>query len=94
MPGLGRAKAALDARDHGVLDHLAGDAGRRCRPGDDLAVAGVDGEQHADGRAVAAADLEVVGAPAHVRAERHDDAVVGPRGPPAGVGLQGEAVGA
>jgi hypothetical protein len=63
-------------------------------PAEDLAVAGVDGEQHADDAAVAAGDLEMVRTPADVRAERHDGAIVGLAGPAGGMGLQDEAGGA
>ena len=92
--GSGGSEAALDAGDHQVADHLAGDAGGGGVPAEDLAVAGVDGEQQADDAAVAAGDLAVVGTPADVRAERYDRTIVGPAGPAGGVGLQGEAGGA
>jgi hypothetical protein len=37
------AEPALDASDHQVAYHLAGDAGTCSRPGDDLAIASIDG---------------------------------------------------
>jgi hypothetical protein len=46
-------------------DHLAGDARGRGRPGNDLPIAGVEGEQPAGDLAVAAAKLEKIGAPAN-----------------------------
>jgi hypothetical protein len=45
--GLGGAEAPLDASNHQVADHLTGDASRGGRPSHDLAIAGVDSEQHA-----------------------------------------------
>ena len=48
-------EAALDAIQHHVADHLAGDAAAGCGdPGDDLAVMGVDGEGDADDLAIPA----------------------------------------
>jgi hypothetical protein len=41
-----------------------------------LPIAGVDGEQYADDLAVAAGKLEVIGAPANIRAQGDHDAVV------------------
>jgi hypothetical protein len=90
----GGTEAALDAGDHQVPDDLARDAGGGGLPAENLALASVGGEQHADDAGVTTGDLEVVRTPADVRAERHDGAVVGPAGPAGGVGLQGEAGGA
>lgn len=41
------AEAALDAADHEIAHHLARDAAGCGCPGDNLAVAGIDGKQHA-----------------------------------------------
>src|SRR5207302_6289462 len=39
-----RAKALLDAADHHIADHLAGDAGGCRHPTDDFAVMAIEGE--------------------------------------------------
>src|SRR5215469_16080915 len=41
------AKALLDALNHHIADHLAGDAGGRRRPGDCFAVMAIEGEGNA-----------------------------------------------
>jgi hypothetical protein len=64
MGGAHVAEAAFDTDDHHVAGHLAGDAGA-CdrRPGDDLPVAGVDGEENPDDSSVPATQLEMIRAP-------------------------------
>lgn len=82
-------EAALDAVEHHVADHLAGDAAAGYGdPGDDLAVMGVDGEGNADHLAVPTGDLEPIGGPAQVGGGRDDGALVSPDRPPAGMGLK------
>jgi len=71
-----RTKALLDAVDHHVADHLAGDAGRRGNPADDLAVVAIEGEGNAHDLAIPAGELQAIRAPADVRAQRGDLAVV------------------
>lgn len=46
MGGAQAAEAHLDAGQHEIAHHLAGDPARRGHPGDDLAVMGVNGEGH------------------------------------------------
>jgi len=58
---LGRAEAALEGGDHEVAHHLAGDAGLcHGRPGNDLAVAGIQDEENAHDFAVPGMDLQMV----------------------------------
>src|SRR5205823_3813078 len=71
-----RAKALLDAVDHHVADHLTGDAGRRGDPTNDLAVVTIKGEGEAHDLAVPAGELQAIRAPADIRAQRSDLAVV------------------
>ena len=82
------SKAALDALDHHVADHLAGDARGRRQPADHLAVVTVESEGYTDDLAVPAGELQRVGAPADIRADRDHPAVMLARGPAAGVALK------
>ena len=86
------AEAALDAVDHHVADHLAGDAGGRRQPADDLAVVAIESEGDADDLAVPAGELQRVRAPADVRADRDHLAVMLAGRPAAGVALEKQAV--
>src|SRR5947209_7082403 len=70
------SEAALDALDHQIADHLAGDAGGRRDPPDDLAIMAVEGKGDTHHLAVPAGELKDVRAPADVGPERHDAAVV------------------
>src|SRR5262245_11654916 len=65
-----RAEALLDAVNHHVTDHLAGDAGGGSAPADDLAVVAIEREGDAHHLAIPARELEAVGAPADVGAQR------------------------
>src|SRR5205807_2766498 len=71
-----RTEAPLDAVDHHVADHLAGNAGRCGDPTDDLAVMAIEGEGEAHDLAVPAGKLEAIRAPADVGAQRSNLAVV------------------
>lgn len=76
------AKALLDRLQHHVAHIRAADPGiDHGPPGDYLAVAGVDDERAADDVAIPAGELEAVRAPAQVRAQDDDLAVVGVLGP-------------
>src|SRR5437868_7455828 len=70
------AKALLDAVDHHVADHLAGDAGRCGDPADDLAVVAIEGEGEPHHLAVPAGELQAIRAPPDIGAQRSDLAVV------------------
>lgn len=62
-------ESVLDGLDHQITHHLARNAAMGDgRPGDDLAVAGIDDEENADDIAVAAFEFEMVRAPADVGA--------------------------
>src|SRR5262249_23528285 len=79
----------LDANNHQIAHHFAGDAGGRGRPGDDFPIAGVDSEQDTEELAIAASELEMIGAPTDIRAQSDHDNVVGAPWPAASVPLQG-----
>jgi hypothetical protein len=67
VSGVGAAKAAFDADDHHVADHVARDTGSRdCGPGDDFPITGVDGEEHPDNGPVTAMQFKVIRAPSDV----------------------------
>ncbi len=78
LRGADGVEAALDAVEHHVTDHLAGDAAAGGGdPGDDLAVMGVDGKGAADGLAVPAGSFKAIGGPALIGGGRDDGALVG-----------------
>ena len=85
MRRLADPKSTLDASDHQVAHHLAGDAGGRGQPGHDLAIAGIDSKQHTHDLAITTGELEVIGAPADVRAQCNHDAVMPAPWPAAGM---------
>ncbi len=92
MRHLGRSEAALDGGDYQIADHLTGDTGLRDRrPGDDLAVAGIQYDEDTDLLAISGMDLQMVRAPAHVRAKRDDDAVMGAARTMRGMAFQRQA---
>jgi hypothetical protein len=64
------AEAALDRKQHKVMHGDPADAARAGRPGEDLAIVGVDGERDPHRVAIPAWDLEHVGGPAPVRGRR------------------------
>ena len=65
--GAERVEPALDAGEHHVADHLAGNAAAMGRdPGDDFAVMGVDREGDAHHLAIPAWYLKTIGRPALV----------------------------
>src|SRR5271166_3892141 len=70
------AKALLDALNHHIADHLAGDAGGRRHPGDGFAVMAIEGEGNAHHLAVPTREFQRVRAPAAIRADRRDLAVI------------------
>src|SRR5580704_6312436 len=70
------AEPLLDAAHHHVADHLARDAGGCRYPTDDLAIVTIEGKGDADDLAVPAGELQCVGAPADVGADRCDLAVM------------------
>ena len=71
-----RAEALLDAADHHVADHLAGDAGGGRHPADDFAIMAIEGEGDPHDFAAPAGELQRVRAPAAVRADRRHLAIV------------------
>jgi hypothetical protein len=58
-----RAEALLDAADHHVADHLAGDAGGGRHPADDFAIMAIEGEGDPHDFAAPAGELQRVRAP-------------------------------
>lgn len=69
--GAERVEPALDAVEHHVADHLAGNTAAMGRdPGDDFAVMGVDGEGDAHHLAIPAWYLKTIGRPALVGGSR------------------------
>src|SRR5215469_9296226 len=82
----------LDANNHQIAHHFAGDAGGRGRPGDDFPIASVDGEQDPEELAIAASQLEMIGAPTDIRAQGDHDTVVGASWSAASVPLQGQFI--
>src|SRR6516162_1344022 len=82
----------LDANNHQIAHHFAGDAGGRGRPGDDFPIASVDGKQDPEELAIAASELEMIGAPTDIRAQGDHDTVVGASWPAASVPLQGQFI--
>src|SRR5215471_4408604 len=82
----------LDANNHQIAHHFAGDAGGRGRPGDDFPIASVDGEQDTEELAIAASELEMIGAPTDIRAQSDHDTVVSAPWPEASVPLQGQFI--
>jgi len=56
----------LNASNHQIAHHFTGDAGGRSRPGDDFPIASVDGEQDTEELAIAASELEMIGAPTDI----------------------------
>src|SRR6516225_2300268 len=87
-----RAETLLDAADHHVADHLAGDAGGRRNPGDRLAVVAVEGERDTHGVAVPAGEFQRIGAPAAIRPDRRHLAVVLACSPASGMAFEQKAM--
>jgi hypothetical protein len=85
MRRLADPESTLDASDHQVAHHLAGDAGGRGQPGHDLAIAGIDSKQHTHDLAITTAELEVIGAPADVQTQCNHDTVMRAPWPAAGI---------
>ena len=83
---------AVDANNHQIAHHFAGDAGGRGRPGHDFPVASVDGEQDTEELTIAASELEMIGAPTDIRAQSDHDTVVGAPWSAASVPLQGQFI--
>ncbi len=82
-------EAAFDSGDHQITDHLARDAGiGDSRPGDDLAIAGVDDENDPHHLSIAGMDLQMIGAPTDIGAQGNHNAVVGAGGPAAQSGIR------
>jgi hypothetical protein len=79
-----RAETLLDAADHHVTDHLAGAGGRR-NPTDRLAVMSVEGEGDTHHLAAPTGERQRVLAPAAVRLDGHDLAVMLARPPASGM---------
>lgn len=86
--GAERVEQALDAVEHHVADHLAGNAAAMGRdPGNDFAVMGVDGEGDAHHLAIPAWYLKAIGRPALIGGGRDDAALMSANGAPAAVRL-------
>src|SRR5271165_406586 len=86
------AETLLDAADHHVADHLAGDAGSRRNPGDRFAVVAVEGERNTHDLAVPAGEFQRIGTPAAIRPDRRDLAVMLTRSPAPGMAFEQEAM--
>ncbi len=61
-------KSPLNALEHQISDHLAGDAAGHRNPRHHLSITGIEGEGDADALAVPAGDFEAVRGPSEVRA--------------------------
>ena len=85
-------KTPLDALEHQITDHLAGDAVGGRHPGHHLTIAGIECKGDTNALSVPAGDLEAVGRPAQVRADRDDLTVVRSAWRLSGIALQQEAV--
>ncbi len=70
------AETLFDGGEHHITDDFAADAGGRPAPSNRFAIAGVEGKGDANDFFIPAEDLEAVRAPAGVRAECLNDAVV------------------
>jgi hypothetical protein len=92
MRGLLIVKASLDALEHEIADHLAGDTAGCGVPGHHLAIASVECEGDTNALAVPAGDLEAIRGPAQVRADRDDLPVVGSSRRLSGIALQQKAI--
>lgn len=89
LRGADCTEPVLDAVQHHVSDHLAGDASAAGGdPGDALAVMGVDAKGDTEHFAVPTGDLEVIGSPALIGCGRDEGTLLGADRPPAGVGLK------
>jgi hypothetical protein len=85
-------KTPLDALEHQITGHLAGDAVGGRDPGHHLTIAGVERKGHTNALSVPAGDLEAVGRAAQVRAARDDLTVVRSAWRLSGIALQQAAV--
>ena len=92
MRGLLIVKAPLDALEHQIADHLAGDSTGSGHPGHHLAIAGIECKGDTNALFVPAGDLEAIRGPAQVRADRDDLTVVRSAWRLSGIALQQEAV--
>src|SRR5579864_4447328 len=92
MRGADVAEPLLDAADHHIADHLAGDAGGRRDPADDLAVVAIERESDPHDLAVPAGELEAVRAPADIGTQRRHLAVMFAWASPAGMPGQQQTV--
>lgn len=86
-----------EARLHGQQHHVAhvrpADPGiGHSGPCDDLTVMDIDGKADPDDLAIPAGELEAIGAPAQVRGQDDDLAIMGAPGAPAGVPFQQQAM--
>lgn len=92
MRGLLIVKASIDAREHEIADHLAGDAAGGGVAGHHRAIAGVERKGHTNALSVPAGDLEAIRRSAQVRADREDLTIVCTTRRLTGAALQQEAV--
>jgi hypothetical protein len=67
--GAHRVEALFDAPDHHAAGYLAGDAGGRGHPADDLAIVAIEGEGDAHDFVIPADDSRGIRAPAAIRAD-------------------------
>jgi hypothetical protein len=91
MRGLLSVKTSLDALEHQVTEHLAGDVTGRGDSGHHLPIVGIEREGGADALTVPAGDLEAILGPSEVRADRDDLAIVSTPWRLGGVALQQES---
>jgi len=92
MRGLLIVKTSLDALEHQVTDHLAGDAAGGGVPGHHLAIAGIEGKGDTNAMSVPAGDLDAIRGPSQVGSDRDDLTVVCSSRRLAGVALQQKSV--
>ena len=82
----------LSTQDHHVAEHLTGDAGARLSPRRSLAVMTIEREDDAHDLAIPSGELEHIQAPAAIRADRGDLAVMLARSPASGMAFKQQTV--
>ncbi len=92
MRGLLTSKPPLNALEHQISDHLAGDTTGGGDPRHDLAIAGVERKGDTNALAVPAGDLKALGRPTQVRTDRNDLTIVSAPWRLTGVALQQQSV--
>jgi hypothetical protein len=79
------AKPLLDALNHHVPDHLAGNPGRGCHPADDFAIIAVQREGDPDNLAAPTGELQDIRTPSLIGTAGYDGPIMDTRGTPPGM---------